>query len=812
MQDVDDAQELIAQGDALRNDTKFSAALEAYDAAVAADPKLALGHFKRGTVLAPLGRAEEAAEAYAKAIDLCPDYPEAANNLAVLMINRGDWNDADGLLRDILARHLEYFDAHNNIADALLRRGRNVEALYHARRAFCIKPSSPFAVERVAAALNSLGRMHEAAEFVAENIDKVAPYSALWSTFAIALQGLGRHAEADRAHAKADETAGSQLVPRMNRLFFSNYLPLSNEELWTRHREFGRVLRDVVGPPNTEFANISREPERRLNVGIVSGDLRRHSVSYFVPGVFEQLDHAQFRLHAYNVSHYADDDTLRLKPLFKVWRNVAKLDHQALYRQIREDRIDILIDLSGYTNESRLAVFARRPAPVQVSYMGYPNTTGLDVIDYRLTDALVDPPGAADGFHSEILWRLDRCFLCYTPFRDAPEVVSSTGEAGAVVFGSFNTRAKYSDACLDAWIRLLQRVPGSRMVIKSLVGNGDEAGRAELLARFSAAGIDPARVDMLDRIGKTEEHLGNYARIDVALDTFPYNGTTTTFEALWMGVPVVTLSGDRHASRVGASILHGIGLDDLVASSVDDYVDIAARLALDLPRCRDLRSGLRARMTASPLLDRGAMGEAMGQALRGMWRRYCQDHPVQEASPLPATVEAKEMIRLHIGGRESREGWKILDVEDRPEVDFVSDLRDLTAIDDASCSDVYMSHVLEHIALGEVLPVLSELHRILVPGGKLYIAVPDTEVLAEMLINPELDTPSRFYVMRMMFGGQMSQHDFHCIGFTFDFLVDYLAAMEFESVEHVESFNLFTDDSEITYCGRRISLNLIATK
>ncbi len=812
MPPLDEFQENIARGDALRDSNRIDAALDAYDAATAAEPELALGHFKRGTVLALLRRAEDAAGAYEKALELSPDYPEAANNLAVLMINRGSWNDADSLLREVLSRHLEYFDAHNNLADALLRRGRNLEALYHARRAFEITPSSPHAVERVAAALNSLGRMHEAAAFVAENIGNVVSYTALWSTYGISLQGLGRHAEADRAHAKADETAGNQLVPRMNRLFFSNYLSVSNDELWRRHSEFGRLLREVIGPANTNFANISRDPERRLNVGIVSGDLRRHSVSYFVPGAFEQLDHAQFRLHAYNVSHYADDDTVRLKSLFKVWRNVAKLDHQALFHQIREDRIDILIDLSGYTNESRLAVFAHRPAPVQLSYMGYPNTTGLDVIDYRLTDALVDPPGSDDKFHSEILWRLDRCFLCYTPFRDAPEVAQRAVDTGSVVFGSFNTRAKYSDACLAAWISLLQRVPGSRMVIKSLVGNGDEAGRAELLARFAAAGVDSSRIDMLDRIGRTEEHLANYANIDIALDTFPYNGTTTTFEALWMGVPVVTLSGGRHASRVGASILHGAGLEDLVATSVEQYIDIAADLARDPSRCRELRSGLRARMAASPLLDREAMGLAMGQALRAMWQGFCREHPVQEVETLSVVAEAKELMRLHIGGREAREGWKILDVEDRPEVDFVTDMRDLSMIDDASCSDVYMSHVLEHVALGEVLPVLNDLHRILAPGGKLYIAVPDTEVLAEMLLDPELDTPSKFFVMRMMFGGQMSQHDFHCIGFTFDFLVDYLAAIEFESVEHVESFNMFEDDSEFTYCGKRVSLNLVVTK
>ncbi len=810
---LDDTRKLIARGDELRDAGEFDAALASYEAAVAAESELAIGHFKRGTVLVALGRAGDAEEAYQKALDLAPDYPEAANNLAVLNINRGRWAVAEDLLHKVLAQHLDYFDAHNNLADALLRRGKNIEALYFARRAFQVNPVSPYAVERVAAALNSLGRMHEAVEFVAGNIGKVTTYSALWSTYGISLQGLGRHAEADRAHAKADETAGNQLSPRINRLFFSNYLSVSNEELWRRHHDFGRVLREITGPANTDFANVTLDVQRRLNVGIVSGDLRRHSVSYFVPGAFEHLDHTQFRLYAYNVSHYSDDDTLRLKPLFKVWRNVAPLNHQDLYQQIRDDRIDILIDLSGYTNDSRLAVFARRPAPIQVSYIGYPNTTGMDVIDYRLTDDIADPPGVDDEFHSETLWRLDRCFLCYTPFRHAPEVADRSANYPGVVFGSFNTRAKYSEACLAAWIRLLQEVPDARMVIKSLVGNGDEAGRAELVARFVAAGVDPSRVDMLDRVGKTEDHLATYGEIDVALDTFPYNGTTTTFEALWMGVPVVTLSGGRHASRVGASILHGVGLDDLVAKSVEQYIEIAANLARDQPRCRELRATLRGRMESSQLLDREAMSLAIGQALREMWRRYCDGRPVQPIGSVPVPEKgAKEVFRLHIGDLEQHDGWKILDVEDRPEVDFVTDIRDLSMIEDESCIEIYMSHVLEHIALGEVLPVLSELHRVMLPGGKLYLAVPDTEILAELMISPDLDTAQKFEVMRMMFGEQAAQNDFHSIGFTFDFLVDYLAAIEFASVEHVESFGLFDDDSERVCAGRRVSLNLVVTK
>lgn len=813
MQILDEVlQQRIRAGEQLRDSGKLDEALLVFTGVAGEFPSLALGHYKRATVLALLNRSAEAESAYRLALELQPIYPEAANNLGVIRLRRRDWVEAETLFYRALAEGPDYFQAHLNIADVLEQMGRHEHGLYHARRALELSPTSPAAIERVGVILRSLGRTHESAEFLAAHITAETNYAPLWSTYAVTLQGLGRQEEADRAHTEAERFAGTEFLPRMNRLYCSNYLQVSTEVLWQRHKAFGEWAREAVGPPQTEFPNISPEPDRRLRIGVVSGDFRKHSVAYFVPGALGHLDKSRLQLFAYNVSNYFDDVTRQLKPLFNLWRDAAELDHEELFEKIQEDRIDILIDLSGFTNENRLMVFARRAAPVQVTYLGYPNTTGLDVIDYRLTDNIADPADAADAYHSESLWRLNRCFLCYTPAEDAPPVAVRPQTSTGVVFGSYNNRAKYSAECLAAWGRLLLRVPDSRLVIKSLAGNGDEAGRKELIDRFVAMGVAPERIEVIGRIPDTQDHLASYSGIDIALDSFPYNGTTTTCEALWMGVPVVTLAGDRHASRVGASILETLDLPDLIANSVDQYIEIAASLASDPAKCGELRTTMRPRMRASKLCDPRDMGRELTGVLRQMWYRYCDTALPAIKDETGDQPKMESTMRLHIGGRAVKDGWKILNIEPGEGVDFVADILELSVFDDECCSEIYASHVLEHVAQGQMLQVLNELYRMLGAGGRLYLSVPDLETLASLLVSPSLDTAAKFHVMRMVFGGQTTPHDFHRIGFTFEFLVDYLRDVGFDSIEHVETFGLFQDTSDMVYAGQRISLNLIVTK
>lgn len=800
----------VKAGEVLRDQGNLDEALAVFAAMADEFPTYAAAHHKLGTVLARKGSAESAESAYRAALALDPDYPEPNNNLGVILIARGHWGEAESLLRRSVAARIDFYEGHVNFADVLQKTGKLHEALYHARRAAALRPDSAVAHERIASILNSMGRMAEAVQVLRDHAELAGDYGPFWTTMGVSLQCLGRYAEADVAHAKAVALAPDAFLPRMNHLYFSNYLSASAADLWRRHSDFGNWLRAQIGQANADFAAIDRNPERRLRIGFVSGDFRRHSVAYFLPAPLHALDRRQFQLYAYSVSHYRDEVTEYLRSLFGTWRDAQEMSHAELYQQIRDDRIDILIDLSGHTNDNRLMVFARRPAPVQVSYLGYPNTTGLDVMDYRITDAVADPEGEGDEFHSERLWRLPRCFLSYEAPEHAPEVGVRPGNE--LVFGSFNTRAKYSPECIELWARVLHRVPNSRLLLKSIVGNADSAGREELLARFAEHGVAPERIELLARIDDKSGHLGAYSRIDIALDTLPYNGTTTTCEAMWMGVPVVSLKGQRHAARVGASLLQAVGLSELIADSPDAYVEIAARLANDASYRGNLSRGMRERMRTSELCDGPAMAKALGNALREMWQRYCDSYPGESIPPLPMPGEQVETIRLHIGGREPKEGWKILNIEPGEGVDIVGDVRNLVAFADESCSEIYASHVLEHLILKDVLPVFNELHRLLVPGGRLYISVPDLEILCWMFNSPTLGVPEKFSLMQMIYGGQTDDHDFHHFGFSFDFMVDMLRDAGFESVEHVESLGLFDDMSELKVSEQRISLNLIVTK
>jgi predicted O-linked N-acetylglucosamine transferase (SPINDLY family) len=319
----------------------------------------------------------------------------------------------------------------------------------------------------------------------------------------------------------------------------------------------------------------------------------------------------------------ADEATRRLRALASTWRDVAAFSDAQLAEQIREDGIDILIDLAGHTSDSRLLAFARRPAPVQVTYLGYPDTTGMTGMDWRISDDTCDPPGESDARHTEKLARPADCFLCYRAPAMLPEVTPPPArEAGLVTFGSFNTAAKLNGELARIWARILQNVPGSRLLIKSR-GLGDAGTAAHVRSLLASHGIDAERVELVEQHPDVVSHLQSYARMDIALDTFPYNGTTTTCEALIMGVPVVTARGDRHAGRVGATLLRTVGREEWVAKTEDEYVEIATRLASDIPALAAERQEQRARVSASALCDEIGFTRRLEAAYRRMWKGFC---------------------------------------------------------------------------------------------------------------------------------------------------------------------------------------------
>jgi predicted O-linked N-acetylglucosamine transferase (SPINDLY family) len=343
-------------------------------------------------------------------------------------------------------------------------------------------------------------------------------------------------------------------------------------------------------------------------------------VSYFFAPVLESHDRERFEIFCYADVAQPDAVTERLQQASDGWLRVTGLRPDAVARRIREDRIDILVDLAGHTGDNPLMVLAHRPAPVQVSWLGYPNTTGMRAVDYRLADAVVEPPGLADELSTETVVRLPHGFHCYEPPPGAPAAAPLPApRQGHVTFGSFNDLKKTQPAVIRAWAEILNRVPGSRLLLKcsSFV---DATTRDRYAKSFAEAGADPERVRMVPRVASTEEHLGLYGKIDIGLDPFPYNGTTTTCEALWMGVPVVTLRGDRHAGRVGASLLGRVGLGDWIADTKEGYVALAVSWASRRDELAALRRELRERVARSPLRDARGLTRAIEDAYRTMWR------------------------------------------------------------------------------------------------------------------------------------------------------------------------------------------------
>jgi predicted O-linked N-acetylglucosamine transferase (SPINDLY family) len=440
------------------------------------------------------------------------------------------------------------------------------------------------------------------------------------SGIAHVLSASWRMEECIEACADTLEAAPGNLEIFSGYLLYSHYTahPDANE-LFALHQRCGASIAQASPPLYTHDPQHAN-PARTLRIGYVSRDFCAHSVASFVEPVLARHDRSQHTVHCYYTRAHSDAVTERFASLADAWHDASHDTADALAARIHADGIDVLVDLGGHTLDNRLASFSRRPAPVQCTWLGYPDTTGLPAIDYRITDDIVDH-GGADALHSERLLRLAPPFLCYQPDADAPPVATRPTD-GPVVFGSFNVIMKVNEPLIDLWTGILTDVPGSRLMLKSTLLEYAETA-ARVRDRFAERGITADRLDLRPWTGNRAEHLATYGDIDIALDTFPYNGTTTTCEALWMGVPVVTLRGGVHMSRVGASLLASIGLEMLVAAEPEQYATIAVDLAREPSLRRTLRAGMRARLEASPLLDAAGFARKLENAYRQAWSAWC---------------------------------------------------------------------------------------------------------------------------------------------------------------------------------------------
>lgn len=521
---------------------------------------------KNGDDLAAAGRTSEAIEQYQKALAIDPA------NFGVLV----------------------------NLGNMFKAEGRNGPAEESYRKALAVSPDHPAVLNNLGCLLKDGGKITEALEF----LRRVA--------------NNGDSTEMSRINAP---------IAHSNLLLTLNYSEEGRESIFEEHRRWGARYANSL-EDRSAAREISREPERKLRIGYISGDFYSHSVAYFFEPLLANHDRSAFEVICYSTRTRSDGMTEQLKSLSDHWRDISRLNDDQAADLIRSDEVDILVDLSGHTSGHRLLVFARRPAPIQVSYLGYPNTSGMESIDYRFTDARADPPGESDSLYTEELIRLSHGFLCYHPPEDCPDLGKKAPlEAGRVTFGSFNHQAKINHRLIESWAGLLRALPGAGLLIKAKP-LGEPEVRRELLDSFSRLGVDSNRIELHGRIPSRSDHLALYDRVDVALDTFPYNGTTTTCEALWMGVPVISRVGNCHASRVGLSLLSSLGLEDLVGQSWEEYESIAIDLANSPERREALRTGLRQRMADSPLMNPTLITNTIEQAYREMWRCWCEKQSV----------------------------------------------------------------------------------------------------------------------------------------------------------------------------------------
>lgn len=502
----------------------------------------------------------------------------------------------------------------------LMKKNEHEKALEHFMSVHEKLPDFFANVNNIAAANYKLYRYNKAITFFKRALELKPDTDYVLAILAEALFRRGDHKESQYYFKRAIEISPNMFKTYSDMLLGVLYTDLvSPEEVRAEAENFGKNIAAEV-QVNTNFSN-EKSKDRRLKIGYLSADFRDHPVPYFMESLLKNHDRDHFEIYVYSTTVIDNPILQRLKAHVEHWKDVQKLSDEKICAEIVDDKIDILIDLAGHTAYNHLKVFAQRGAPVQASWLGYPGTTGLQTMDYKITDRYLEPPGF-ESINSETLWRLPHIFCCYTPHENSPAVIDHPPfeDNGYVTFGCFNNFAKVGDGVLSAWARILEQVPDARLFIE-IDGIQEETFKVYVEQRMKEQGLPLDRVTLQPR--KRENQFVLYNKVDIALDPFPANGGTTSMDTLWMGVPFVTLPGRHYISRMGLSILTNAGLTELIAKNRDDYVSIAANLAKEKDRLRNIREGLRQRFAASPAMDGPAFARDMQEVYRGMWEKYC---------------------------------------------------------------------------------------------------------------------------------------------------------------------------------------------
>ena len=620
-------------GNALMGNGQFEDAAASYHLALEIQPDYAEVHCVLGIALKELGQFEGAALSLKKALEINRDLVEAHTHLGNVLeyfYNRGNALLHDGKLNDAVMNFRwavkiapNLAEAHNSLGITLHKLGQREDAVASYRRALEIKPDYAEAHYDLGVAMKDLGHLDNAVASYRQALKIKPDLVEAYNNLGLALQELGQFDGAIANYRLALKIQPDFTDAYNNLLLALNYNTGAPEYYLKEAREYGRIVAGKVGARFSAWQCADR-PER-LRVGLVSGDLRKHSVGYFLEGLIAHIDPTCIELIAYPTHHEQDELTTRIRPYFFAWKPLFGHSDEAAARLIHADGVHILLDLSGHTAHNRLPVFAWKPAPVQVTWLGLPTTSGLTEMDYVLGDPHAIPAEYGNHF-SESVWRMPESYLCLTvpasPIKVAPLPALS---AGYVTFGSFNNLTKMNDAVVAVWSRILKSAPNSQLLLKASQLSSLTVCE-ETRQRFASCGITPDRLLLCGTLASTEDHLAAYNKIDIALDTFPYPGVTTSVEALWMGVPVLSLRGDRFLSRTAGSIAHNAGLLDWIGADEDDYVTKAVARTENLEHLAALRARLRQQVIASPLFDAPRFARNFEAALWGMWQRYQVQH------------------------------------------------------------------------------------------------------------------------------------------------------------------------------------------
>jgi predicted O-linked N-acetylglucosamine transferase (SPINDLY family) len=637
---------------------RIDEAIEAHRATLQLDATSPSAWFNFGNALASAGRVDEAIDAYRQATRLDRQFAAAQENMAKLLVIRGQIpeltpaqeapprptpfenaaptdadahhsmglafqrlgriDDAIAAYRAAIAASPDFAAAYANLGVMLASRGDVAEAIVSARRAVELNPGLAELRINLGAILLAANDPEGAIAAAREGIRLAPELPEAHNNLGTGLKEIGALGDALASFRRARELRPGYATAHSNEIYTLHFLPeYDASAILSAHRQWDAIHAGPLAPSMPAWA-VTADPDRPLRIGLVSPDFREHVVGHFLKPLFQSHDPNQIELIAYSDVAAPDEETRQFQASAESWRDTGTLGDQELDGLIRNDRVDILVDLTMHMSRHRLLVFARKPAPLAVTYLAYCSTTGVAAIDYRLSDHFLDPPGETEGDYSEHTERL-RTYWCY-PAPSAPDPAPQPPAAtrGFVTFGCFNNYCKISAPTWDAWARILSAVADSRLMVYAPPGGHRQCVRE----RFSEQGIDPGRLEFVGRVSR-EDYFARYNQIDIALDPFPYSGGTTTCDALWMGVPVVTMRGGTAVGRGGCTILGQIGLFDWVNANLREYVDRACFWAENLVDLAEWRQTLRDRMLDSPLMDGAAFARDFELTMRSIWRTWC---------------------------------------------------------------------------------------------------------------------------------------------------------------------------------------------